>query len=92
MVGPLDDLDRPFPDRAQRPAKLVADIATIGEDVPEPGVPADDLGQDQRRTITVLHVGGIDNHINKSDKGAFAAVRMMFDANSLAVLGLGRRP
>ena len=53
MVGSLDDLDRPLPDLAQRLAKLVASIAAIGEDVPEPRVTADDLGQNKRRAIAI---------------------------------------
>jgi hypothetical protein len=65
MVGSLDDRDRSFPDLAQRLAQLVAGIATIGEDVPQPGVTADDPGQDEQCTITVLDIGGVDHGMNK---------------------------
>lgn len=65
MVGPLDDLDRPFPDLAQRLAQLVAGIATIGEDVPEPRMAADDLGEDERYAIAILHASGVDHGTNQ---------------------------
>ena len=65
VVRSLDDLDRPFPDLAQRLAKLVAGIATICKDVPQPRVTADDLGQDERCTITVLDIGGMDHGMNE---------------------------
>lgn len=35
VVASLDDLERPFPDLAQRLAQLIADLATTGEDAPE---------------------------------------------------------
>ena len=65
MVGPLDDLARPFPDLAQRLAKLVAGIASICEDVPEPGMAADDLGQDERCAIAILHVSGMNHGMKR---------------------------
>jgi len=65
VVGPLDDLDRSFPDLAQRLAQLVSGMATIGEDVPEPGVTAYDLCQDERCTIAILHVSGVNDGMHQ---------------------------
>ena len=46
-------------------AKLVAGIATIGEDVSQPGMPADNLGQNEGCAIAVLHVSGVNDGMNK---------------------------
>ena len=74
MVGSLDDLDRPFPNLAQRLSQLVSGIATIGEDVPQRGMAADDLRQDDRRAIAVLHVGGMDHGMNQIALSGFEAL------------------
>ena len=79
MVGSLDDLDRPLPDLAQRLAKLVASIAAIGEDVPEPRVTADDLGQNKRRAIAILHVSGVDHGMNEIALGVGHDVSLAAD-------------
>lgn len=65
VVGLLDDLDRPFPYLAQRLAQLVAGLATIGEDVSQPGMPTDNLGQHEWRAIAVLHVSGVNDGMNQ---------------------------
>ena len=57
-IGPLDDRDGPSADAAQGFAQLVAGIATIGEQVPQPGESVDDFGKQQRRPVTVLDIGG----------------------------------
>lgn len=69
MVRPLNDLDRLFPELAQRLAKLAAGIAAISEDVSQQGMAADDFGEGERCTIAVLHVNGVNvsmNHISVS--------------------------
>lgn len=63
-VGKLDDLDIPSPGLAQYLAKLVVTIATIGEEMPEAKVAADDFGQHERCTITVLDIDGVDHGLN----------------------------
>lgn len=65
MVGSLNDLYRSLPDLAQRLANLVAGIAAIGEDVPEPVVTAYNLCQQELRTIAILHVGGMHHGVNQ---------------------------
>lgn len=59
-IGSLDDLDGPFADAAQRLAQLVAGIATIGEEMAQPGEAVDDFGEQQRCPITVLDIGRVD--------------------------------
>lgn len=64
-IGPLDDLDGPFADTAQGFAQLVAGIAAIGEQVSQPGEPVDDLGEQQRRPVTVLDIGSVDEGMDQ---------------------------
>jgi hypothetical protein len=59
VTGSLDDLDRSFPSIAQWLPALIASIATIGDDVSQPRVAADDLGQHERFAIAVSHVSGV---------------------------------
>jgi hypothetical protein len=66
---PFDDLDRPFADPAQRLPQLVTGIAAIGDDMAQPREALDDLGQYQRRTVTVLDVGGVDYGIDQITLG-----------------------
>ena len=64
MVGPLNDLDRPFPDLAQHFAQFFVGIAAIGEDSPQPGVGADDLDQNSCRAMEVLRVSVVGRGLN----------------------------
>jgi hypothetical protein len=59
-IGSLDDLDGPSADAAQRLAQLFAGIATIGEEMAQPGEAVGDFGEQQRRPVTVLDVGRVD--------------------------------
>jgi hypothetical protein len=59
-IGPLDDIDGPFADAAQRVAPLVAGIAAVGEEMAQPGEPTDNLCEQQRCPVTILDVGSVD--------------------------------
>jgi hypothetical protein len=76
VVGPRDDLGRPFSDLAQCLPELIASIAVICEDVPQLRVTADDLGQDERCTITVLDIGGMDHGMNEIAIGVGTMCRL----------------
>jgi hypothetical protein len=65
LVGALDDLECPVADAAQGIAELVASITAIGEQVSQPGEAVDDLGEQQRRAIAILDVGGVDQGMNQ---------------------------
>ena len=64
-IGSLDDLDGPFADAAQGFAQLVAGIATIGEQVPEPREPVDDFSEQQRCPVTILDIGRVDQGVDE---------------------------
>ena len=64
-IGSLDDLDGPFADAAQGVAQLVAGIATIGEQVSQPREAMDDLGEQKRRAVTILDIGGVDDGMDQ---------------------------
>ena len=94
-IGPLDDLDGPFADAAQGFAQLVAGIATIGEQVPEPREPVDDLGEQQRRPVTVLDIGSVDEGMDQIALGigqdmALAAFDLFAGIIAARTAALGR--
>ena len=60
-VATLDNLDCPLAELGQRRAKLVASIASVREDMAQPGEAVADAGQHIGRAITVLLIGGVDN-------------------------------
>ncbi len=60
LIGPLDDRDGPFADFIERIAELVAGIAAVGEDVPQPGVKKADRRQDTDGAVPILDVGGMN--------------------------------
>ena len=64
-VGPFDDLDGPLPEPGEATPELLPGIAAIGEDVPQPWERADDLGQQQRSTATVLDIGDVDHGMDQ---------------------------
>ncbi len=64
-IGPLDDRDAPSADAAQGLAQLVAGRAPIGEQVPEPREAADDCSEQQRRPVTVLDIGRVDDGMDQ---------------------------
>ena len=83
-IGAFDDLDGPFADPPEGVPELVASISTIGEDMAQPREALDDLGQHQRRTVTVLDVGGVDYRMDEIAVGVGQDV-------ALAALGLFAR-
>jgi len=95
-IGPLDDLDGPSAEAAQRFAQLVAGIATIGEQVPQPGEAVDDFSEQQRRPVTVLDIGGVDQRMDQVTLGvgedmplaAFDLLARIIAAGAAALGGL----
>ena len=57
-IGALDDA-------AQSIAKLFPGIAAIGEQVAQTREAMNDPGEDQRRAITVMDVGGVDHGVDQ---------------------------
>lgn len=67
VIGSLDDVQGPIALAFERKAQLVARVAAIGEDVPEPRPEVAGLRVDVRRAVTILDAGGMDE---SRDQGA----------------------
>ena len=61
VVASLDDLQRPLADLFQRLAEFRSGVGAIGEDVAQPGEGPSDRGEQRRRAVAVLDMGGV-NH------------------------------
>src|SRR3546814_11764939 len=83
-AGPLDDFNRPFADLAQRLPELVASIAAIGEDMPQPREAMDDFRQYEWCAVAVLAVGRVDY-------GMTEMADVICEVVALASLGLCRK-
>lgn len=68
-IGPLYDLDSPFPDPAQSLPQLVTRITAIGKNMAQPREAFDDLGQHQRRAVAILDFGSVDPGMNQISLG-----------------------
>ena len=55
-----DDLDCPLAEFGEGVQQLIAGIGAVGEEVAQPGKEIVDRRDDQRSTVAVLHVGGVD--------------------------------
>lgn len=86
-IGSLDDLDGPSADAAQRFAQLIAGIATIGEQVAQPGEAVDDFSAQQRRPVTVPDITGVDHRHRRHDTGISNRL-----VQKLIVSPMGRKP
>lgn len=64
-VGTLDDRDHPFAQRLQGILQFLAGISAISEHVPQPGKPLDDATQDDRSSVAILNVSGMDDGVNQ---------------------------
>jgi len=61
-IGPPDDLDGPL---SKPGSELLSGITAIGEDVAQPWKGPDDLGEQQRGSVAVLDVGGVDRGVDQ---------------------------
>ena len=57
------------PNRRERAAQFRPRIATVGEDVAEPRARPADRGEDGRRAVAVLHVGGMHDQAEQQTDG-----------------------
>ena len=64
-----DDLQRPGAEFGQRSGELRPGVATIGEDMAKPREGMSDRGQQCRRTIAILDVGGVDHGADQQSTG-----------------------
>jgi len=60
LIGSLDDPDAPFPVPGERGGQLVTGKTAIGEDMAQPREQIADRGQQARRPVAILNVGGMD--------------------------------
>lgn len=82
MIGAFDDLDGPVTDLCQCLFEFTSGIAAIGEDVTESGEAGADIGEHQRRAVTVLYIGSMDNGMDQiaigiSDDMALATLHLL---------------
>lgn len=81
-IGPLDDFDGPFTYAPQCLTQLLAGIAAIGKEMAQPGEAVHDLGEQQRRAVTILDVGSVDKRMDQIALGVgqdmpFAALDLL---------------
>jgi hypothetical protein len=55
--GTFDDFDLPIADALQSLAQFVSGIASVGEDMAQPGIAGADRRKDARGAITILNAG-----------------------------------
>ena len=60
VIGALDNLDPPLPVPGQCHCQLVTGVSAIREDMAQPRKQVADRGQQVRRSIPILSVGGMD--------------------------------
>jgi len=64
-LGTLDDLKRPSPALGQRRAQLVAGVAAVGKDVPQPGLERASARQNADGAVAILDIGGVNLHADQ---------------------------
>ena len=58
--APPDDLDRPVAELGERAVEPAAAVGAVGKQMAQPGKQVVDGADDQRGTIAILHIGGVD--------------------------------
>ena len=83
VVASLDDLQRPLADLFQRLAEFRSGVVAIGEDVAQPGEGPSDRGEQRRRTVAVLDMGGV-NHASDEPPAGVGEDMALAPLNQLA--------
>ena len=83
VVASLDDLQRPLADLFQRLAEFRSGVGAIGEDVAQPGEGPSDRGEQRRRAVAVLDMGGV-NHAGDEPPAGVGEDMALAPLNQLA--------